>query len=248
MKIKINFLRFLFIVLAINLNACSEDSFNENDQALASRMSSEHINTNENRAAIIELLNDENNYKRIFEENYIDLIANYEFSNYDESITMEENLINDYKNCSVCNEVEKNFLVPMFYQLLESENDEVEAILTQYEQQIRTLNLDYNQQQNLEFLFFTFKEGTKTYLTQSSQRGFWDCFGSNAGRNIGRGLVGGFLGGCAVGGYVGATAGTVTVPVIGTVVGGAAGCIAAGAVSGTIGAAFGAFWTAADCI
>lgn len=242
---KINLLVILSLFFLIT--SCNEDDFNNVDKLSSSKNNNNHINTTENRSKITTLLENENNYKRVFEDNYKELVDNFEFTNYDENLSVEKNLINEYSNCSNCNDEIKSFLIPMFNELLRTDNQNIKEVLEQYEQEIENLDLSYDKKQNLKFMFFTFNEGVNTHLEKSTQKDFWDCMAENGGQNIGRGLVGGFLGGCLVGGYIGATAGSVTVPVIGTVIGGTAGCIASGAVSGTIGAAFGAFWTAADC-
>jgi hypothetical protein len=235
-KIKFNILQVFMIVfcLSIGLVSCTTD---EQSKEVAS-VDIENFNTLENRQAITNLFQNQKEQEKFLKE--YGKNANFTTTlqkNQEENI---EVLLAEYEECSDCANDYKAFLVPMFEELIDLDDNEIISKIESYELLIDNYSTDENIRENLEFMLFTFKEATNYKLNNPNESKY--AAKDSIGTSIGRGMVTGFLSGCAAGGYAGFVAGTVTVPVIGTVVGAVSGCIAAGAVGSVYGAIAGAFW------
>jgi len=215
------------LFMALTFNACSDVSKDLSEEAEISLLKNavEHLNTSENRQAILEILqNSEEAYHPDYDLDTVDL--NEQISNYE--------------RCSECPNEIKQFMLPLLQDMANIEDDNLLQLIYEYQEILVNYDSDYVNKQNLEFLLYSFEQGAIFKLGNSSLQ-------QRVSRNrVATGLAWGFLSGCAYGAYVGGTAGTFTVPVIGTVTGAVAGCIAGGAFSGVIGAAGGAFWSIFD--
>lgn len=235
------------MLVLIIISGCSENELNEGEfteENYAKNVES-NLNTEENRQELLYLISTKEILEDGFRNEVAPLIENFEFTNYDDKISLEANLINEYESCTSCTLEERNFLLPLLNELILTPDNDVMGLLVSYESKIDELKIDFDRKENLKFLFFGMKAGTQSYLNNSLQinitlnrGGFWDCMRQNVGKSIGRGLAGGMITGCVVG----AMACSPTGP------GAVACCIKAGAAMAIRGAATGVFWTSMDCL
>jgi len=256
-------------LLLVGIFMLSISCSNEQDEVQVEETLLENLNTSENREYITNILSVNRQQQVEFlnqlNSDDIQLISsnftqsnteNFEFTftnSIPEEFSLTEANIQEYIDCSSCNEEYKNFMEPMFLEFLTIEDNQVMDRLNYYEELIDTFEGDEIVKENLHFIFFSFKsaveyisnEITRSNLSNINSKEYIISSTSteiSLGRAIGQGLVSGFIVGCIRGGIAGAVAGTLAVPVIGTVTGAVGGCIAQGAVTGVITAVVGAFW------
>jgi len=234
-----NILSVMILMLFVGISSCSTDRQIE-ESLFPQEEQIENFNTITNRQAVLTIFDNKKEQELLIEqfENNRTLLSDIQRS-------QEENLessLNSYANCSECGSYYSEFLIPMFEELIQTDNNDLISKIESYESLIDDYSTNENIKENLRFMLFTFKEATHYRINNEDSTDARTSIGTS----IGRGIVGGFLAGCAAGGYTGAVTGTVTVPIIGTVVGAVSGCIAAGAVGSVYGAVAGAFWGWAD--
>lgn len=226
MKKLLNYFPLVLLLFSLIFNSCSDQREElENEAALSyEKREISHLNTKENRVAILKAI-------PTIKEAYN---ADYDLANAD-----FDRLISEYEHCSECPSDYKKLMVPFLKDIVNTDDNQLLEIIKKYQSSIKQYTSNFEVEQNLEFLFFSFQESVKFQQSKS-------IYQKGAGKNIGRGMAWGFLAGCATGAYIGGTAGTVTVPIIGTVVGAVSGCIAGGAWGAVTGSAGGAFWSLFD--
>lgn len=243
----LKFTPYYLLILALIIVGCSEKELNEpetNDNFYAKNVET-NLNTEKNRSELLHSISTKEILEDGFRNEVIPLIENFRFTNYDDKISLELNLIEEYKSCSNCASEEREFLLPLIHELIVADDKDVLGLLDSYENEIDGLRIDADRKENLKYLFFGMKAGSESYLnnalginTTLNRGGFWDCMRQNVGKSIGRGLAGGMITGC----IVGAMACSPTGP------GAVACCIKAGAAMSIRAAATATFWTAADCL
>lgn len=239
-QIKLSVVRTLLLLFSAGLLVIS---CNENElQEQVEDATIENLNTLSNRQKVKNLFT-----KGTESNSKLEKLKAQKDSNKSELNQLDiDVMIDDYKNCSECPSEYKDFLIPFFKEISNTEDELIISKINEYQARIKSTGLSDTHIENLKFTIYSFKEAAQYALDNPDSKGLTTK--NSTGNTIGRGLAGGFLMGCATGAYIGGTAGTVTVPIIGTVVGAVSGCIAAGAWGAVTGATSAGIWSALDAI
>ncbi|MFT6216513.1 MAG: hypothetical protein ACJAS3_002926 [Roseivirga sp.] len=234
-----------FALLLLVLLSCSE----QNEIIPEIDVNELGLNTSQNREAILNAVTDVEKIQKVYDERTQPF--RYKLTSETKNgFTAEEakQLLYEYASCSSCPDANKEFLIPLLTQLIDTPNENIKSVLNDFDEKVLNSDLEISNKSDLLFLSFVFDATAEAALNMNeTESGKSGASGCSVGKEVALGIAGGFLTGCAAGGIKGALGGSFW-PGIGTFTGAVSGCIIVGFEGAIAGGLFGALVGGLDCL